>query len=144
MLWVSPFHITSFRHLSLNVVDSESLGMDILRHAPHIESLKFTLHNKWRGPRSLACLNLPENHDECDPSRGLPARHLKSLIIDALPYGGHTDRPLFCCLQDKISMLIRIVKSRTIIFDKNKGTMKERLQNLTVDMPKIMGHSQIN
>ena len=136
----SPLLITSFlsrsfcpiRYLTLNAIDGESLA-DILRHAPNIESLKFTLHNKWRGPRSLACLSLPENHnDECDPSRRLLARHLKSLIIEALPYGGHTDRPF---LQEEISMLICIVKSRTIIFDKNKSTMKERLQNLTVDMP---------
>jgi hypothetical protein len=116
----------SIRYLSLNVIDGESLA-DILRYAPHIESLKFTLHNKWRGPRSLAFFGFPENHDdECDPSRGLLAHHLKSLTIEAM------DWPF---MQEEISMLIHIVKCRTIIFDKNKGIMKERFQNLTVDMP---------
>ncbi|KAF8734361.1 hypothetical protein AX14_003361 [Amanita brunnescens Koide BX004] len=121
----------TIRYLSLNVIDGESLA-DILRSAPNTVSLKFTLQNKWRGSRCLACLSLPGNYDgRSDPSRELLARHLKSLTIVAFPYGGHTDQPF---LQEEISMLIRIVKSRTIVFDKSEGTM-ERLRNLTVDMP---------
>ncbi|KAF8712443.1 hypothetical protein AX14_013101, partial [Amanita brunnescens Koide BX004] len=118
----------TIRSLNLNVIDKESLT-DVLRSAPNIVSLTFTLSNKWRGSRCLACLSFPGNYDDGSPE--FLARHLKSLTIVAFPYGGHTDQPF---LRAEIDTLICIVKSRTVVLDTNDSIM-ERLLNLTVDMP---------
>lgn len=124
-------------HLTLTVIDGESLA-SILRYTPELESLKLTLRNKYRGLRSLGSLTAPERSDDAhDASRTILTRDLKSLTIVAYPSGGHTDDPF---LQEEISMLIDIIKFRTVAVDKNEGTVtRGRLQNLTIDMPSSAG-----
>ena len=120
------FDAQIIRHIKEMVEFFLTFNSILFRHAQGPQIGNF---DNYREPAStsyhviLVTIILFNSISQSECSRRSLTRHLKSLTIEAM------DQPF---VQEEISMLIRIVKSRTIIYEKNKGIMKERLQNLSV------------